>query len=145
MLSAHSAVHLLISMCLGAAIVQGVFAADRVKTANGVLESTAAPANGVRSFKGIPFAQPPVGDLRWREPQPVKNWKGVRKADDFGPKCVQRINSGGDYWFRSKAMSEDCLYLNVWTPSKSGQGQASRPGLHLRRRVQQWRWLGAAL
>ena len=60
------------------------FAADRVKTANGVVESTAAPKDGVRTFKGIPFAQPPVGDLRWREPQPVKNWTGARNADQFG-------------------------------------------------------------
>ncbi len=96
------------------------FAADRVKTANGILESTAAPKDGVRSFKGIPFGQPPVGDLRWREPQPVKNWKGVRNADEFGPRCMQRTSPGADYWFRSNGMSEDCLYLNVWTPAKSG-------------------------
>lgn len=94
------------------------FAADRVKTANGVVESTVPPKDGVRSFKGIPFAAPPVGDLRWKDPQPVKNWKGVRNADKFGARCMQR--SGGDYWFRSEEMSEDCLYLNVWTPAKSG-------------------------
>lgn len=96
-------------------------AADRVKTANGVVESTTPPVNGVRSFKGIPFAQPPVGDLRWREPQPVKNWSGVRNADQFGPRCMQRTNAMSDYWFRSNGMSEDCLYLNVWTPAKSGK------------------------
>jgi len=95
------------------------FAADRVKTANGVVESTALPKEGVRSFKGIPFAAPPVGALRWKEPQPVKNWKGVRNADKFGARCMQR--SGGDYWFRGEEMSEDCLYLNVWTPAKSGK------------------------
>jgi para-nitrobenzyl esterase len=97
------------------------FAADQVKTANGVLESTAAPKDGVRSFKGIPFATAPVGDLRWKEPQPVKNWTDVRNADQFGPRCMQR--SGGDYWFRSNGMSEDCLYLNVWTPAKPGSGK----------------------
>ena len=74
----------------------------------------------MRSFKGIPFGQPPVGDLRWREPQPVKNWTGVRNADQFGPRCMQRTSPGADYWFRSNGMSEDCLYLNVWTPAKSG-------------------------
>ena len=95
------------------------FAADRVKTANGVVESTAPPKDGVRSFKGIPFAAPPVGELRWKEPQPVKNWKGVRNADKFGARCMQR--SGGDYWFRGDEMSEDCLFLNVWTPAKSGR------------------------
>jgi len=101
--------------------IQPSFAADRVKIANGTLESTAAPQDGVRSFKGIPFGQPPVGDLRWREPQPVKNWKGVRKADQFGPRCMQRTSPGSDYWFRSNGMSEDCLYLNVWTPAKSAK------------------------
>jgi para-nitrobenzyl esterase len=95
-------------------------AADRVKTANGILESTAAPKNGVRVFKGIPFGQPPVGPLRWREPQPVQNWSGVRNADQFGPRCMQRTGPGADYWFRSNGMSEDCLYLNVWTSAKSG-------------------------
>jgi para-nitrobenzyl esterase len=97
-----------------------LFAADRVKIGNGVLESTSPPVNGVRSFKGIPFAQPPVGDLRWRAPQPATNWSGVRKADEFGPRCMQRTAPGADYWFRSNGMSEDCLYLNVWTPARSG-------------------------
>jgi para-nitrobenzyl esterase len=108
---------------LSAFIISGVmhplFSADRVRIANGVLESTAAPKDGVRSFKGIPFGQPPVDDLRWREPQPVKNWKGVRNADQFGPRCMQRTSPNADYWFRSNGMSEDCLYLNVWTPAKS--------------------------
>ena len=94
-------------------------AADRVKVANGVLQSNAAAKDGVRSFKSIPFAQPPVGELRWREPQPPKNWSGIRNADEFGPRCMQRTTPGADYWFRSNGMSEDCLYLNIWTPAKS--------------------------
>lgn len=109
----------LLGICAGA--LQPAVAADRVKTANGILESTTAPKDGVRSFKGIPFGQPPVGDLRWRPPQPVKNWKGVRNADQFGPRCMQRTGPGGDYWFRSNGMSEDCLYLNVWTSAKSSK------------------------
>ena len=107
------------AICVAA--IQCVHAADRVKVANGVLQSNAAPNEGVRSFKGIPFAQPPVGDLRWREPQPPKNWSGVRNADEFGPRCMQRTSAGSDYWFRSSGMSEDCLYLNVWTPAKSSR------------------------
>jgi para-nitrobenzyl esterase len=95
-------------------------AANRIKIANGVLESNASPKDRVRAYKGIPFAQPPVGDLRWREPQPVKNWTGARNADQFGPRCMQRTSPGADYWFRSNGMSEDCLYLNVWAPAKSG-------------------------
>src|SRR5262245_32514959 len=106
-----------IAIC--AAALGPVSAADRVKIANGVLESNAAPKDGIRSFKGIPFAQPPVGELRWREPHPAKNWSGVRNADEFGPRCMQRTAPGADYWFRSNGMSEDCLYLNVWTPAKS--------------------------
>ncbi len=112
---------LLPTMVICTAAVLPAFAADRVKTANGILESTAAPKDGVRTFKGIPFAQPPVGDLRWREPQPVRNWTGVRNADKFGPRCMQRTSPGADYWFRSDGMSEDCLYLNVWTSAKSGK------------------------
>ena len=102
-------------------LASGVFAADRVKTANGVLETTKPPIDGVRSFKGIPFAEPPVGDLRWRAPQPLTNWEGGRKADDFGPRCMQYTGPNADYWFRSSGMSEDCLYLNVWTPAKSNR------------------------
>lgn len=99
----------------------GLFAADKVKTANGTVETTKAAKDGVRSFKGIPFAQPPVGDLRWQAPQPPKNWAGVRKADDFGPRCMQHTGPNADYWFRSNGMSEDCLYLNVWTAAKSNK------------------------
>src|ERR1035441_4494945 len=68
------------ALCLAATFSQAL-AADRVKTANGVLEASTPSNAAVRSFKGIPFAQPPVGDLRWREPQPVKNWTGARNAD----------------------------------------------------------------
>lgn len=90
---------------------------SRVKTVNGILEGV--NVSGVRTFKGIPFAAPPVGNLRWREPQPVKNWTGVRKADKFGPRAMQR-GMFGDMNFRSDGVSEDCLYLNVWTPAKTG-------------------------
>jgi para-nitrobenzyl esterase len=93
-----------------------VSAADRVKTANGLVEG--ADDNGVRAFKGIPFAAPPVGDLRWKPPQPVQDWKDVRSAAQFGPRCMQRAVFG-DMSFRSNGVNEDCLYLNVWTPAKS--------------------------
>ncbi len=93
--------------------------ANRVKTANGTVEGT-TEKSGIRAFKGIPFAQPPVGDLRWKEPQPPKNWAGVRKTDKFGPRAMQRAVFG-DMNFRSDGMSEDCLYLNVWTPAKTGK------------------------
>src|SRR5882762_111719 len=93
-------------------------APDRVKTANGDIEGTGLQSSGVRIFKGIPFAQPPVGELRWKEPQPVKNWEGVKQTAPFGPRCMQ-APIFGDTGFRSNGMSEDCLYLNVWTPARS--------------------------
>jgi para-nitrobenzyl esterase len=99
----------------------GAFAQDRVTIDNGVLEGK-REASGVRSFKGIPFAQPPTGELRWKPPQPPKNWDGVRKADKFGPRAMQRPIFG-DMDFRSDGMSEDCLYLNVWTSAKSSKAK----------------------
>ncbi len=118
----RASVRLLVPVfALCAATALPALGADRVKTANGIVESTAPPKDGVRSFKGLPFAQPPVGDLRWREPQPVKDWAGVRNADTFGPTCMQRLSPNADYWFRGNGMSEDCLYLNVWTPATSGR------------------------
>lgn len=92
------------------------YGADAVKTSNGILEGTMNPATEIRIFKGVPFAQPPVGDLRWKEPRPPQSWVGVRKADQFGPRCAQRPVYG-DMNFRSEGMGEDCLYLNIWTPA----------------------------
>lgn len=88
----------------------------RVTTVSGTLEGTYD--SGIRIFRGIPFAQPPVGDLRWREPQPVERWEGVRSANTFGPRAMQRPIFG-DMVFRSDGVSENCLYLNVWTPTSS--------------------------
>jgi carboxylesterase type B len=74
-----------------------------------------AGADGaVRSFKGIPFAAPPVGDLRWRPPQPVAPWTGVRQATSFGPDCPQAPSGAS----RGAGQSEDCLHLSVWTPAR---------------------------
>ena len=97
-----------------------LFTDNRVMTTNGIIEGTLEPDSGLRSFKGIPFAAPPVGELRWKPPQPVVNWAGIRKADQFGPRAMQ-LSVFGDMSFRSNGMSEDCLYLNVWTPATSDQ------------------------
>jgi para-nitrobenzyl esterase len=94
-----------------------VFGADRVKTANGIVEGMTEPS-GIHVFRGIPFAAPPVGNLRWKPPQPGKKWDGVRAATQFGPRCMQR-RIFNDMVFRSNGVSEDCLYLNVWTPTAS--------------------------
>lgn len=91
---------------------------NQVTIENGTLEGVKDAGSPVTVFKGIPFAQPPVGDLRWKEPQPLKNWTGVLKADHFGSNAMQRPVFG-DMGFRSSGMSEDCLYLNVWTPAKT--------------------------
>jgi para-nitrobenzyl esterase len=93
--------------------------APRVQLASGVLQGTLA-ADGIREFKGVPYAAPPVGQLRWQPPQPVPNWAGVRMARAFGPRAMQ-LPLYGDMNFRSAGMSEDCLYLNVWTPAQSAQ------------------------
>ncbi|MES2645980.1 MAG: carboxylesterase family protein [Bacteroidota bacterium] len=96
---------------------QKVAQLSEVTIANGTLAGTIG-TNGVRSFKGIPFAAPPIGELRWKEPQPVANWTGVKEAIAFGPRAMQ-APIFGDMNFRSNGVSENCLYLNVWTPAKS--------------------------
>src|SRR5437764_99272 len=107
-----------LALVLAAASAGAAVAGNRVETANGIVEGTTDESSGLRIFKGIPFAEPPVGELRWKPPQPVKNWKGVRRADRFGPRAMQ-LRLFGDMGFRSNGMSEDCLYLNVWTPVQS--------------------------
>ncbi len=84
---------------------------------------------GVWSFRGIPYAAPPVGNLRWKPPQPAAPWQGVRMADQFGPACMQvsravkhtpgKDDGAVDWWDGLSVMSEDCLYLNVWTAAKT--------------------------
>ena len=91
-------------------------AADQVKVDSGVLEGITTADSAVRVFEGVPFAAPPVGVLRWQAPQPAAAWSGVRKADQFGDRCYQ-ANIFPDMIFRDKGISEDCLYLNVWTPN----------------------------
>ena len=78
------------------------------------------PRRRTHCLRGIPFAAPPVGDLRWRPPQPPAKWQGVRPADKFAPQCVQSFG-GGPEDSKPPAMSEDCLYLNVWTPARSAR------------------------
>jgi len=75
-------------------------------------------ADGVTSFKGIPFAAAPVGQLRWRAPQPDKPWTGTKAADHFAPGCIQKPDIAKIFG-APPAVSEDCLYLNVWTPARS--------------------------
>jgi para-nitrobenzyl esterase len=90
----------------------------QITTTNGIIEGEFDVTKNIQSFKGIPFAQPPVGNLRWKAPQPITNWTGVKQTKKFGPRAVQPYLYG-DMGFRSDGISEDCLYLNVWSPAKS--------------------------
>ena len=95
-----------------------IAAADPVKVDGGLI--TGAEADGVRSYKGIPFAAPPVGDLRWKPPQPVNNWPGVRPCLGYGPDCPHQPFGAGSLYARPRSpQSEDCLYLNVWSAAES--------------------------
>lgn len=85
-----------------------------VQVSGGSLEGIAS--GDVVSYKGIPYAAPPVGELRWRPPKPVKPWRGVRKAESYGHDCVQKVIPG-DAGASGSAQGEDCLVLNVWRPA----------------------------
>lgn len=114
----------LIGCCLSivAAIGTPAFAADIVHTQSGDLEGTRSADSKIRIFLGIPYAAPPVGDLRWKAPQPITGWTGVRKAAAFGARCMQgRIYT--DMVFRDNGPSEDCLYMNIWTPAASADAR----------------------
>lgn len=82
-----------------------------------------ARSGGIDVYRGIPYAAPPVGDLRWREPRPVKPWSGVRRCTVFGPECPQVVLTGKDSVGAKRPQSEDCLYLNVWTPAGSSSSR----------------------
>lgn len=107
---------------MGVLLGAGAFAADVVHTGAGNVEGTASADSKIRIFRGIPYAAPPVKDLRWKAPQPVEGWTGVRKAVEFGPRCMQgRIYA--DMIFRDSGPDENCLYLNVWTPATSADAR----------------------
>lgn len=96
--------------------------APTVQTASGAVEGSVSEDGKIRLFAGIPYARPPEGERRWQPPQPAPAWTGVRKATAFGNRCIQ---GGGfdDMVFRDAGQSEDCLYLNVWTPATSAKAK----------------------
>lgn len=118
---------LLLGLCL--AVPAGAAGLpEPVKTSGGPLVGVPGADPSVRVFKGIPFAQPPVGDLRWKPPQPPAPWTGLRVADHFSDNCMQRQANGaafppygGDR--SATTMSEDCLYLNVYTTAVSASAK----------------------
>lgn len=115
---------------LGGVLLYAIFAAPAAVTAaiparvtidTGDIAGTTGMDSSVRLFKGVPFAAPPVGRNRWRAPQPVTPWDGVRDASRFGPRCMQR-SFGGPNADRPPT-SEDCLYLNVWTTADAAENK----------------------
>jgi len=93
-----------------------VAGAQRIVTESGAISGLRE--NGLDVYKGIPFAAPPMGDLRWRPPVRPAPWRGTRKAEKFAPACMQvGVSMPGE---TAAAVSEDCLYLNIWTPAKTG-------------------------
>ena len=101
-------------LCLLALYCSTPMADTVVKVQQGSLQGVIE--NDIRVFKGIPFAKPPIGDLRWRAPQPLDNWDGVKKALEFAPSPLQAGNP-------PSGLSEDCLYLNIWTPAKTADAK----------------------
>jgi len=101
----------LVAGCLLASAAGAAQVTEPVKVTGGQIVGTSA--DHVNTFLGVPFAAPPVGKLRWRAPQPVVPWQGVKQARAFAPACAQTAT-----WV-TNPKSEDCLYLNVWTPDKA--------------------------
>ncbi|HNW58664.1 MAG TPA: carboxylesterase family protein [bacterium] len=95
-------------------------APPQVRIETGKIAGLADAKAGLHIFLGIPYAQPPVGPLRWKAPQPALKWQGVRAAQKFGPSPMQTA-IWGDMKFRADSLSEDCLYLNVWAPAQKGK------------------------
>jgi para-nitrobenzyl esterase len=107
---------------LAAAAIQ-----EPIRVDGGLITGTPTPqwTPGVRAFRGIPYAAPPVGDLRWRPPKPVVAWEGAKAADHFSAACMQAPTAtDGNAWREGLSpFSEDCLFLNVWTPARSADAR----------------------
>ncbi len=99
---------------------------DTIRIETGLVSGVKSESSDVVAYKGIPFAAPPVGDLRWKAPQPAQPWQGVKKCDTFGPSPMQAkpvpfMVYTSEFLIPEKPMSEDCLYLNVWTNAHKGE------------------------
>ena len=123
-----------IAIITAAAVLLAGCAQQPVLTVSGgQIQGVPSEAPGVTVFRGIPYAAPPVGELRWQASQPVVPWEGVKVCDSFGPIAPQPGNKPGTfygdefYWQGTPEESEDCLYLNVWAPSKTVGKKADLP------------------
>src|SRR6185436_16019493 len=92
---------------------------EQIKIDAGVVTGTTSASPEIRVFKGIPFAAPPTGNNRWRPPQPVAHWSGIRPATEYGARCTQGGPPGGSNAAAAPPTSDDCLFLNVWTAASS--------------------------
>src|SRR6202012_3570241 len=110
-----------------AATASGSGAAPIVTTSDGAVRGMAVPGGTVDAFLGLPYAAPPTGALRWHSPQPPAHWQGVRDATSFAPSCPQ--NPAGNPFLPPGLMSEDCLYLNVYTSAPRSSDKGGRPVL----------------
>ena len=104
----------------GRVLASGQASDTTVTIDSGVIDG--AVSEGILSFKGVPFAAPPIGDLRWRAPQPVTPWTGVRRATEYGQDCLQ-VPLRTDAAAAGTTFSEDCLVLNVWRPAAIAAGE----------------------
>jgi len=116
-----------IVLSLATVLLPVVSNGQTVKVRGGLVSGFPGKDPSIITYKGIPFAAPPVGSLRWRAPQPIVAWPGVLKAEKFSASCIQQIVSEFGPWtyefMAHNEVSEDCLYLNVFTPAKSASEQ----------------------
>ncbi len=104
-------------LALAGLLLAGSAHAQEARVESGTIDGVTLPS-GVEAWLGVPFAAPPVRDLRWRPPQPALPWQGVRHADRPAPECLQPLRSNRqNHYFGEEATSEDCLYLNIWAPA----------------------------
>jgi para-nitrobenzyl esterase len=112
-------------LMLSVLILSAAAIAAPVRVEQGLLAGAPGTDPSVTVYKGVPFAAPPVGELRWRAPRPALPWQGVRKADQFGPNCIQVMRDGLGPWTKEYqaqgTTSEDCLHLNIWTAARSAK------------------------
>lgn len=115
-------------LCAAAALLLPMTAkAQTVSVETGVMEGQTL-ASGVRTWLGVPFAAPPVRELRWAPPKAAAKWTGTFYADRFAPMCLQPLrNRTMNHYFGSEATSEDCLYLNIWAPKAEAPGGKPYP------------------
>jgi para-nitrobenzyl esterase len=117
-----AAVYAITMSCMAGAQIKAATAAP-IHTISGPVAGTVSSDGKVNIYRGIPYAAPPLGDLRWKAPQPVKPWTAALQANDFGPSCMQELQRSRLPWAKEFMAqnndSEDCLTVNIWTPANS--------------------------